>query len=388
MLVRTDIPFGNACDVDVSFDGGVPVISVAADPHGGPETLWFCFRIEDDGPSPFSGQVRLVVKHMQNMLGGARPETFRPVMRVGEADWNRLGPGRRLDLPDGRWSGEWTLDIPKFPVDIALCYPYGPSELDLLVSDSDGYWQADTIGVSQNSRPVVRLSNDYGEPGASRPGVYLVARQHSGETPGSWVLDGLLRHMAENKGRAPLVWAVPLVNIDGVVQGDYGKDNFPHDLNRAWGTPPMRHEVLVISRDIRRWRSRCDPRLGMDFHAPGGSETEGVYSFPGRSSKNASVLRNTLGWAEHLGAALSDEYSDAEFVHIGNYPSRWATPGFSSYMVEEIEIPGMCVETLYASVRDRVLDVSEYREIGRRFAEGIMDRLSARRPRRRTKRGD
>ena len=78
MRVRTDIPFGNACDVDISVDNGVPVISLAADPHGGPEALWFCFRIEDDRVPPYSGPAGLVLKNMQNMLGGSKPAAFHP----------------------------------------------------------------------------------------------------------------------------------------------------------------------------------------------------------------------------------------------------------------------------------------------------------------------
>ena len=41
--------------------------------------------------------------------------------------------------------------------------------------------------------------------------------------------------------------------LDDVLSGAYGKDPFPHDLNRAWGDPPMRHETLVMRHDIRRW---------------------------------------------------------------------------------------------------------------------------------------
>src|SRR5690606_24228363 len=100
--------------------------------------------------------------------------------------------------------------------DFAYCYPYGATELDALLAESNGYWRRDTFGVSPQGRPMVRLCNDYGHKENQRPGLYLLARQHSGETPGSWMLDGFLRRVAELGDAAPLVWAAPLTNIDGV----------------------------------------------------------------------------------------------------------------------------------------------------------------------------
>ena len=115
-----------------------------------------------------------------------------------------------------------------------------------MIQETGSFWRVDTIGVSQGGRPLLRLSNDYGRPKGERPGVFLMARQHSGEVSGAWVLDGVLRRFAELGEAAPLVWAIPLANIDSVEQGDYGKDNFPYDMNRAWGKLPMRHETLVL----------------------------------------------------------------------------------------------------------------------------------------------
>jgi hypothetical protein len=268
--IDTDIPYGNVCDVSVTEREGMTEVSFAADPHGGPECLWFCFRLIQVAPTTgFNRKIRLVLKHSFNMLGGGNSLNMRPVIRRVETDWERLDAPLVEKLPDGRNLVAWVIDAPEPFVDVAYCYPYGRSDVDTLLSETDGYWRADTIGVSQEGRPLIRLSNSYGEVDSNRPGLYLLARQHSGETSGSWVLDGFLRHTASLGDSAPLIWSVPLANIDGVERGDYGKDNFPYDLNRAWGTPPMRHEVLVFQRDMQRWKERCRPVLGIDFHAPG-----------------------------------------------------------------------------------------------------------------------
>jgi hypothetical protein len=376
LQVNANIPYGNACDLSVGEADGWTEVGFAPDPHGGPECLWFCFRLEQDGSSDgTTDKIRLALKHAHNMLGGNRPENMRPVVRYAESDWKRLGAPQIADLPDGRNRVVWTIEAPRSYVDVAYCYPYGRPDMDALVHETDGYWRADVIGVSQMARPLVRLSNAYGEIDGDRPGLYVVARQHSGETPGSWVLDGLLRHMASLGHERPLVWAVPLANVDGVEGGDYGKDNFPYDLNRAWGQPPMRHEVLVFKRDIQRWKARCRPALAIDLHAPGACETGGIYCYVPSPTEYPDLHQEILGWTAALKSALGAEYAAKTFERVADYPSRWETPNFSRYFWAQGDICSFGIETPYAMVGDLVLTRERYREAGARIADGILSRL-------------
>src|SRR6185503_9121178 len=277
---RVDTRFsgGNACATRVGQTGEIDEIAFTPDPHGGPECLWFDFKVERTAAGG-GGAMRIMLDHPDNMLGGGEPQNLRPVVRADGGDWERLPAGTRDDHPDGRMRIGWTVPAPATWLEFSCCYPYGQGELAALVRETSPAWTEAVLGVSQAARPIVRLANDPGSPGGARPGIYLVARQHSGETPGSWVMDGFLRHVATLGAQAPLVWAVPFSNIDGVEQGDYGKDNFPYDLNRAWGNPPMRHETHVIMRDLERWKDRCRPVLALVFHAPGACEAEGIYTF-------------------------------------------------------------------------------------------------------------
>jgi len=349
LKVDAGIPYGNAGAVEVGESGGLPEVRFTADPHGGPECLWFCFRLMASAPSAAGSSVRLVLQHPHNLLGCGRDAAgnLRPVLRREGGDWERLGAPEIEDLPDGRFRLVWTCPAPATFLEVALCYPYGRAELDALVNESNGYWRAEVIGLSQRARPLLRLANAPGEPGGSRPGLYLVARQHSGETPGSWVLDGFLRRLAAAGGPAPLVWAVPLANIDGVEQGDYGKDNFPYDLNRAWGEPPMRHEALVIQRDLRRWARRCRPVLGLDFHAPGGAEADGVYGYLPSPYEHPAQHRESLEWAGAFREALSPGFAAAPFDRLVTYRSRWETPTFVAFFCSAAAAPALALETSY-----------------------------------------
>jgi len=383
LFVDTSIPHGNACDIEILHRAGETEVRFSADPHGGLEALWFCFRLTIESTDPQS--VTLVLRNPQNLLGYLPATNIRPVINADGAGWKRLDAGCVRALPDGRIQIAWNLQLRSSYADVAFCYPYGLPEIEQLVNDTDGYWRADTIGVSQGARPIVRLSNRYGEPGSADPGLYIVARQHAGETSGSWVLDGFLRHMATAAGAAPMVWVVPLINIDGVERGDYGKDNWPHDLNRAWHTPPrspMRYEVLVAQHDIALWSKRCRPTLAMDWHAPGGTEAEGIYFPLPDPEKETQGYLHAFRWAEELQRALGSRYARPGLPRHSSYPSRWeepwGRPGFSSYMWNHLQVPAVSIEVPYAMIGDLVMTRDEYRSAGRQLAQGVLERLGNR----------
>ena len=372
LRVDTDFPMANATAVALGDRDGVPEVAFAPDPHGGPECLWFYFRIVREGGDLRAGDpVRIVLKYPENMLGGGCPEKLRPVAREAAGDWERLPQGRREDLPDGRSRMVWTVAVPADSLEVAVCYPYGHADLTDLVRETRWYWRVATIGVSQGGRGILRVANDPGAPGSTRPGFYLIARQHSGETPGSWVLDGFLRYVASHPERAPLVWAVPFANVDGVELGDYGKDNFPYDLNRAWGDPPMRHETAVIQHDLARWKERCRPELGLDFHAPGACEAEGIYAFLPDPGKFPIEHREAERWTALIAGALAPDLAAAQVEQVPYYTSRWNTPSFTVHCFEKLQVPALTVETPYSTCNEVLMTRELYRQAGGRIAAAV-----------------
>ena len=367
MTVRTDIPYGNACGITVEESAEGWVVSFTPDPKGGPEVLWFCLRME--GGSSGKG-VKVVLRHVGNMLGGSDPGKINPVIKMGEDDWSRVGPGTCEELPDGRRNAIWNLPNPDRAIDLALCYPYGRPDVESLISETAGYWESAEIGMSQRGRPLTRLSNRVtGDTGV--PGIYLIARQHSGEAPGSWVLDGFLRRIAEEGGDAPLVWAIPLADIDGIEEGAYGKDRFPYDLNRSWAKPAMRHEVLAYQKDMDRWSKRCSPLIGIDFHAPGCCEDRGIYAFLPKPDAFPEAHEAASKAAETIGSSL-EPYAADEFGRIATYKSRWNTRGFTSQACS-MGFISMCLETPYHQIRDMVMTRERYKEAGAKVAQGVLD---------------
>ncbi len=373
LYVTDEIPHGNVCGVRIEDEADPPVVGFTADPHGAPESLWFCFRVGDEAGEG-GGKLRLELDHVDTLLGGGRePTNIRPVLRYAGDDWRRLDAGEVIEDADGCRKVAWTVNAPRTHFDLAVCYPYGMAELTEALGATGDYWTARTIGVSHAGRPLVRLANDFGQADGDRPGVFLVARQHAGETPGSWVLDGLLREMPHHD--APVTWVIPLAHVDGVVDGDYGKDPFPWDVNRAWQRPSMRHENHCYLYDFGRWKKRCRPLAVLDLHAPGLSEGRGAYlHLPDLSAREIGWYLQR--WTPHLAEAFG-ELGREEFVNRVRWVSRTnyyrieRPPTLSSWAAEQITGFSATVEIPYALAGETVLTREIYRDLGARMARAL-----------------
>jgi murein tripeptide amidase MpaA len=76
-----------------------------------------------------------------------------------------------------------------------------------------------------------------------KPGVVLTARVHPGETNSSWIMKGVIDFLISedpeaNKLRESYVFkVVPMLNPDGVINGNYRTSLAGCDLNRRWKYP-------------------------------------------------------------------------------------------------------------------------------------------------------
>ena len=94
------------------------------------------------------------------------------------------------------------------------------------------------IGRSVDGRDITALSLGEGD-----RQVWLLGRQHSGETMASWWMEGALDRLLGGDSvsaelrRIARIHLVPLVNIDGAARGNLRGNAAGIDLNRQWHAP-------------------------------------------------------------------------------------------------------------------------------------------------------
>lgn len=363
---------GNGVVLEVRREGGEWLVAFMCEPRNSPESLWFHLECTGAG----GRRIRFAWLNAHVCLGTESAEAManvRPVVRLDNGRWQRVRQVEVLKLPLGGHYLEFTTPAACRRAAAAFCYPYGPQDLQATLRHTHGFWAVETIGLTAKGRQLVRLHADAERKRSGRPGAYILARQHSGETPGSWVLDGLLRAVAAEHPPARLRrvewWAVPFVDLDGVVEGNYGKDTLPIDFNRAWACMAMRPEVHAIQHDMQYFAEGRQRRLVLDLHGPGGGETR-VYHLGCRRDRPRAHRRANDSFTPFLEAEISEQGPERAGV-VPEYASRWDwNHAVKCWAWDELnETLGVTLETAYQPIQGTGWSTEEdYRQIGGRVA--------------------
>ena len=88
-----------------------------------------------------------------------------------------------------------------------------------------------------------RKNGDPGEEKSKKKGVFLSARIHPGESNSSWMMKGILEFLTGNSKEAQVLRnnfvfkIIPMINPDGVINGNYRCSLAGSDLNRRYKNP-------------------------------------------------------------------------------------------------------------------------------------------------------
>ena len=94
--------------------------------------------------------------------------------------------------------------------------------------------------------PLVKIGNTNK---SYKPIIFIIARQHSGETHSSFVIHGFINFLLSqeqlaNKLREILnFWIIPMANPDGVVLGNYRCTLMGKDMNRSFYSDDPSHNA-------------------------------------------------------------------------------------------------------------------------------------------------
>ena len=125
----------------------------------------------------------------------------------------------------------------------------------------------------------------------------MSCRVHPGETPASYVLDGIMKFLLADSEQSNMLLTkfvfkiVPMLNPDGVYRGYFRLDTFGQNLNRFYTEPTLKKQptIYAVKKCIVQQFELGNLVQYVDLHAHAGKM--GCFMF-GNSLKGEDMLKN------------------------------------------------------------------------------------------------
>ena len=154
-----------------------------------------------------------------------------------------------------------------------------------------------------------------GNPAAEKK-VWVIARQHPGETMAEWFVEGMVEALldpANPFGRQCLTeaefYVVPNMNPDGAVRGNLRTNAAGANLNREWMTPTMARSPEVFLVREKMHEVGCD--LFLDVHGDEGLPyvfVAGSESLPEFTAEQAAAQQKFISYFKIASPDFQDEH--------------------------------------------------------------------------------
>ncbi|XP_028642761.1 cytosolic carboxypeptidase 6 isoform X1 [Grammomys surdaster] len=244
--------------------------------------VWFNFTVEN---------VKELQRVIFNIVNFSKTKSLyrdgmAPMVKsTSRPKWQRLPPKNvyYYRCPDHRknyvMSFAFCFDREDDIYQFAYCYPYTYTRfqhyLDSLQKKNMDYFFREQLGQSVQQRQLDLLTITSPEnlrEGSDKKVIFITGRVHPGETPSSFVCQGIIdflvsQHPIARVLREHLVFKIaPMLNPDGVYLGNYRCSLMGFDLNRHWLDPsPWAHPTLhgVKQLIIKMYN---DPKTSLEFY--------------------------------------------------------------------------------------------------------------------------
>ena len=163
--------------------------------------------------------------------------------------------------------------------------------------------QAETLGLTLDGQTMDCLR--FGEDVDGRRKIWVVARQHPGETMAEWWMEGLINRLVDHSDpvvnailQKAVIYLVPNMNPDGSRRGHLRTNAAGSNLNREWDNPTAEKspEVLCVLEKIRQ--TGLD--FGLDVHGDEAlpynfiAGTEGIPGWSESRQQQLDLFKSTL----------------------------------------------------------------------------------------------
>ncbi|OSI08204.1 carboxypeptidase [Neisseria animaloris] len=279
--------------ISTQFDAGSVTVTDLSDPsnirlnlrpdNASDFAQWFYFRLQ-------GAAYQNCVMHFENAASSAYPDGWQDYQAVASYDrsnWFRV--------PSRYENGVFTIEHTPLANSVYYAYfePYSHEQHLNLLGDAQGsgLCQIDDLGSTVQGRDINLLT--IGNQVASDLKVWIIARQHPGETMAEWFIEGLLGRLLDPQdptARALLdratFYIVPNMNPDGSVLGNLRTNAAGANLNREWLEPTVERSPEVYY--VREKMRETGVDLFLDIHGDEAipfvfvAGTEGVPSYDER----------------------------------------------------------------------------------------------------------
>ena len=256
---------------------------------------WFYFRLQGAAYQP----CRIRIENASQSSYPEGWEDYQATASYDRSNWFRV-PTRYED-------GVLTIEHTPLAGSVYYAYfePYSHEQHLNLLGDAQGsgLCQIDDLGSTAQGRDINLLT--IGHQAASDLKIWIIARQHPGESMAEWFAEGLLSRLLDHQdptARALLdcatFYIVPNMNPDGAALGNQRTNAAGADLNREWQHPSPERSPEVYA--VRQKMHETGVDLFLDIH---GEEAlpyvfaagcEGNPSYDARLAALESVFKTAL----------------------------------------------------------------------------------------------
>jgi len=163
--------------------------------------------------------------------------------------------------------------------------------------------QVETLGTTLDGQPMDCLR--FGEADAARKKIWMVARQHPGETMAEWWMEAMVNRLVDHSDPVvnalldkAVIYLVPNMNPDGSRRGHLRTNAAGSNLNREWHEPSLEKspEVLCVLDKI----TRTGLDFGLDVHGDEAlpynfiAGTEGIPGWNHERQQQLDLFKMTL----------------------------------------------------------------------------------------------
>lgn len=243
--ISSDFDSGNIVPLDTSDPSN---IALEIKPDGKADFFqWFYFRVE--GGKGRTLTMRLKNAHGASYLGGWKD--YRAVASYDNETWFRV----ETSFDDRELTIQHTPDQESVYYAYFAPYPTTRYRDYIKTVKASPLLSHQVIGQTVDGQDI-----DYLKTGKGARQFWVVARQHPGETMGSWWMEGFLDRLTDDtdadakmlREKATL-HIIPCMNLDGAKRGHLRTNAAGKDLNRAWRNASMEEspEVFLVREAMR-----------------------------------------------------------------------------------------------------------------------------------------